>query len=115
MKKNKPVKDSIAYFLPGIALISISLGSIFSIDLVRYGYFILITVFLVVLHYFNSSLTAHYKNKKMKKAEIFSGFIGVALIGLFFGMQSPQLPFKTYILIFGVVLLFIVLIKLKKG
>ena len=103
-KKNKLVKGFIGYFLPGIAVIALSLGSIFSIDLVRYGYFILIAVFLVVLHYFNTSLLAHYKNKKMKKVGIFSGFLGVTLISLFFGMQSPQLPFKIYILGIGVIL-----------
>ncbi|MCH7568586.1 MAG: hypothetical protein IIA87_04150 [Nanoarchaeota archaeon] len=106
--KNKTSAISIVgYFLPGILLIALSLGAMFSIDLVRYSYFILIAVFLVALYYFNSSLTAHYKNAKMKTREVYAGFIGIFLLAGFFGMQSPQIPFKIYILGIGIVLIIV--------
>ena len=113
-KNRKSVNGAFNYFLPAIFLISLSLGSIFSINLVKYGFFIMLAMVLVVIYYLNETLTNYYKNKKMNKTTISVGFIALILVSGFFGMQSPQLPFKIYILGIGVVLILIGIIKRKK-
>lgn len=114
-KKNKKlVIRGLNYILPAIFLISLALGSIFSINLVKYGFFIMLAMVLVVIYYLNESLTNYYKNKKMGKFTLYAGFIALIFVSGFFGMQSPQLPFKIYILIIGLVLILVGIIKRKK-
>ncbi|MCH7568611.1 MAG: hypothetical protein IIA87_04275 [Nanoarchaeota archaeon] len=112
-KNKKSIVKSLNYILPAIFLISLSLGSIFSINLVKYGFFIMLAMVLVVIYYLNESLTNYYKNKNMSKFTLYIGFVALILVSGFFGMQSPQLPFKIYILIIGIVLIFIGIIKVK--
>ena len=112
--RNKKFKGDFNYFLPAIFLISLALGSIFSINLVKYGFFIMLAMVLVVIYYLNESLASYYKNKKMNKITISFGFVALILVSGFFGMQSPQLPFKIYIVIIGIVFLLVGLWKIKK-
>jgi len=114
-KNEKPIRKASNYFLPGIVLTTLALGSMFSINLVRYGLFIMFAMVLVVIYYLNGSLTDYYKNKKMSKFTTYTGFIALILVSGFFGMQSPQLPFKIYILIIGIILILVGLVKNKKG
>ena len=114
MKKKNRTEKAINFILPAIFLISLSLGSIFSINLVKYGFFIMLAMVLVVIYYLNESLANYYKNKKMNKITISFGFVALILVSGFFGMQSPQLPFKIYIVIIGIVFLLVGLWKIKK-
>lgn len=113
MKTKKLSEGFVGYFLPGIFLVTLSIGAMFSVDLVRYGFFIMLVSVVIVLYYLNSSLMAHYKNTKMKKIEIYAGFVGIILLGFFLGMQSPQLPLKILVLVIGVILVIWGFVKRK--
>ena len=103
-------KDIIA---SGLFFIALIIGSMFSLDLVRYGYFIIIAFSLLIFYFFNNTLEENIKRKKTSKFTITSGFIGVFLIFLFFGIQSPQIPFKNYLLVIGIAIVVYGMFNLK--
>ena len=81
----------------GLVLAVLALGSMFSIDLVGYAYYVLIAATIILVNYVSDSIVH-------KKVRHLWGFIGMLLLVLFFGIQTPQAPFKIYILILGVIL-----------
>ena len=88
----------------GTMLIALSLGSIFSLDLVAYSYFILAATTIVVISYVNGSIVSRYRKLEPSiTTHIFGGVGGLLILG-FLGMQSPQIPFKPYILALGIIL-----------
>lgn len=87
----------------GRALILFSLGSMFSMELVRYGYFILIVSAFILYYYVKKNFMNSLKNLKTEYKINVIGLIGLSLLFLFFGIQSPQMLFKKYILVLGIV------------
>jgi len=86
----------------GLFLIIFIIGSMFSRHFIRYGYFIILAFALLMFHFYLSVLRSNLKKKRFGKYIGIVGFIGVALIFLFFGIQSPQVPFRNYFLAFGI-------------
>ena len=89
----------------GSFLIIFILGSMFSRHILRYGYFMILAFALLMFHFYLSVLRNNLKGKTFGKYMGIVGFVGVALIFLFFGMQSPQVPFRNYFLAFGLIII----------
>ncbi|MAG48036.1 hypothetical protein CL617_05500 [archaeon] len=85
-------------------LIILVLGSMFSIELVKYGYFILLGAMLLIFHALNVVLFNWYKNSKTNFRTIFYGIFGFELLIFFIGIQTPQVPLKIYILIAAILI-----------
>ena len=115
MKKiNKNLKEkNIDRMLSGIFLVTFALGSIFSIELVRYSFWILIAFTFILFFYFNEVWRNWFLGRKAGKRTQLFGFIGILLMTLFFGIQITQLPFKTLFLLGGIVLFLWSLINLR--
>jgi hypothetical protein len=104
-KKIKKISNnSLSYALFGKILVYLMIGSIFSIQFVRFGYYILLISTIFLVHYLNKAFFAWKNNKKLSFGTHVFGFFGVLLLVTFFGVQSPQIPFKIYILILGILL-----------
>ena len=98
----------------GLFFIALIIGSMFSLDLVRYGYFMIIAFSLLLLYFFNNTLKENIERKQFGKFTLVIGFVGVFLVFLFFGIQSPQIPFKNYLLAFGIIIVVYGLVGLRK-
>ena len=85
------------YILFGVTLLGVALGSMFSIELVKYGYWILLLSCLLLVNYVFDSPKI-LMGGKMKARSFWIGFVGIGLLVLFLGIQSPQVPFKIWIL-----------------
>lgn len=95
---------NLGYFIFGETLIAISLGSMNSLNLVRYGFFIFIAATLLAVTYINSTLIRLKRKEDIPPFTLVIGYLGGFLLVFFFGIQSPQLPFKSIILITGLLL-----------
>ena len=104
-KKEKKTRLDWEYITFGMILIAIALGSMFSIELVRYGYWILIVSSLLLVHYVMNGLRLLNGKGKLRRKSYFFGFLGLVLLILFLGIQSPQIPFKIWILGIGLIFL----------
>ena len=115
MKKDKRSKEekAMSYFLPGLILVALALGSLFWISLLRFSFWIMLAVVAVLVYYLNESIMSYYRKKELSPFNIRAGFVALFLIVGFFGMQSPQLPFKPWFLGLGVILFLIGFFKLK--
>ena len=114
-KKSNKIGKAFQNGLLGLAIISLALGSMFWITLVRYSLFIFLIGTLGTVLYLMESLTSHYGNKKLSKLNIAFGFIGIIFLMLSLGMQFSQLPFKNFILLIGIILLAFGLSKFYKN
>jgi hypothetical protein len=92
--------------LLGESLIAISLGGLYWIKLVRYGFFIYIAATILASYYIISTLFLWHRNETVKYQTLLLGYLGGFLLLFFFGIQSPQLPLKKYILLAGLLLVF---------
>ncbi len=90
--------------ITGKLVVFLSIGSIFSLKLVKYGYFILLISVLLVSSYAGKIWMSGIKGIREEYSKHVFGALGVFLFILFVGIQSPQLPIKVYILIFGILL-----------
>jgi len=83
----------------GLFLFFLSLGSMFSIELVRYGYYLLLIVAVVLIgsmsHEFKKPLTG-------PTLVLWAGVLGLML---FVGIQTPQLPLKGAVIIISVLII----------
>jgi hypothetical protein len=102
---DKISSKSLSYLIFSKFLIILVIGSYFSIELVKYGYFILLIGVLVVFHSALSSFLDYKEHIFAKYYKRLINFVGVALLVLFFGVQSPQIPFKIFFLIIGLLLM----------
>ena len=98
----------------GKILVILSLGSMFSRQLIPYGYWILIAATLITINFLSGYIPIFFKKKPMKKRTMLYAYIGGYLLLLFFGMQTTQLPFKPYIILIGVLLTIPALIEFFK-
>jgi hypothetical protein len=97
--------SSLSYLVFSKFLIILVIGSYFSIELVKYGYFILLVGVLVVFHSALSGFLDYKEHIFTKYYKRLINFIGVALLVLYFGIQSPQIPFKIVFLVIGLLLM----------
>jgi bacteriorhodopsin len=88
------------YALFGASIIAFSIGAMFSIDLVKYGYYLLIGATFAIVHYVSIALFKNKVNRLTKSV----GVMGVLALVLFFGIQTPQIPLKQYLWIVGTAL-----------
>lgn len=76
------------YILFGFVLIALALGATFSIQLVRFGYWILILSVILLFQ-----CIFHGLNITHNISRFIFGSIGMLLLILFFGIQNPQNSF----------------------
>jgi len=91
-----------------------ALGSIFSIQLVQYGYFFLLISMVILTNYCSRIFTFWMQGKKVYYRHHFFGLLGLFLLVLFTGIQTPQLPFKKYVFLLGLLFLIPAIIDLFK-
>ena len=109
----KKKNNYLSWVSPGVFLVGLGLGTLFSIELIKYGFFILIATTLISLFYFNNTLMHFSKNEKIGKSGFYLGFLAIFFVSLFFGMQS-RVPFGVWALGIGIVFIVVGLIKLKE-
>lgn len=105
IKKRQVKESNVQWAFIGKALIVLSVGAMFSIELVRYGYFLLIAATFMIFSYLNNAYMSWYRKVKVTQGNRLLIYAGGFLLLLFFGIQTPQLPFKQYIWIIGILLL----------
>lgn len=103
-KETKRGRGDLEYVTFGIVLIAVALGSMFSIELVRYSYWIFILSTLLLVHYVMNGIRLLQGSRLRGKSYAF-GFGGISLLLLFLGIQSPQIPFKIWIFSAGMLIL----------
>jgi len=110
--KSKPPNNSnpIQSILFGIILISLSLGTIFWITLIRYTFMIFIIGSFSAVYYILESIPSKNKPTKLTK---YIGITSAILLALSLGIQTTGLPFEKYIFSLGVIFLAYGLIKQK--
>jgi len=111
LKQNK--EKILGNIILSMSIIVLTLGSMFWIFLIKYGFFIFLGAAITAILYISESLP-YNSNKKMKKSTRVLGIIGLILLMLTLGIQSPQLPFKKYVLLLGIVLSGYFLFKLLR-
>ena len=94
------------WFVLGLSLAALSAGALYSLKFVRLGvgFIAMIVAIMLSTYYINTSFLALKRKEILGSATLFLGFIGGLLLLLFFGIQSPQLPLKKYLLIAGIIL-----------
>lgn len=87
--------------LLGVGLISLSLGSMFALDLVRWSFILLMATSLTVI--VTGTRIADYwrHQKQVGTSLLIHGGVANILMLLLLGVQSPQLIFRPYILGIG--------------
>jgi Na+/proline symporter len=103
-KIRKISERNMGFAVLGESLIAISFGGLYWIQLVRYGFFIYIAATLLATYYIISTFLHWHRNEALNYQTILLGYLGGFLLLFFFGIQSPQLPLKKYILIAGLLL-----------
>ena len=91
--------------LTGKLLLIFFLGTQFSPVLMKYRYGLLVAgIFIMVSSFIEYSVYWHHR-KSLSFAVLVWGTIGVYLLVLYFGIQSPQIPYKLVLLPLSVLLL----------
>lgn len=93
---------SMKWIVFGKLLGILALGAYFSRNLVTYGYQILLVGALITAHYLWRGFQTAIKKKAAGWGDMMYGYIGGALILLFLGIQSPQLPYAIWLFWIGV-------------
>ncbi|MAF36826.1 hypothetical protein CL622_06945 [archaeon] len=88
----------------GELLILLSLGSIFSRQIVQYTLYLFLLASILLLFYVTSTLKTYYLKTKTPEYAYLIGGIGLGLQFLLIGAQLPQLFFKYYVLVIGILL-----------
>lgn len=94
---------NVRHALMGQALFFLALGSIFSLKLVRYGYFIFLAATLLAVVQINGSFSRWHAKVTSSYGQEVLGVVSALLLMLFLGIQSPQIPFKPYLLALGLI------------
>ncbi len=105
---------NLAWALIGKFLFFFALGSIYSITLIKYGYYLLVGTVFLLINYLINDFQYWLKKRKSGWLNRGMGFLGLILLALIFGMHSSQLPFKYYILSFGVIMVLPAIYNLVK-
>lgn len=99
----------------GLILVATSIGAMYHVRLVIYGYFILLAGLLVSINYVYHSFMASREKELVGLKTNSVGLAGVLMLVLFFGIQSSHIPFKKYILMAGVVLILPAFMNILEG
>jgi hypothetical protein len=81
------------------------LGSIYSANASPFSYFILAAALITIVYFIDYWLEAHKCGSVPPKAANAIGFIGMVLLLFYFGVLSPLIPVKEFLLGLGVALL----------
>ncbi len=94
--------NALSFSLLGKTLIAISLGAIFSRQLVQYSYYLLLIISILLIYYLNASWIQWKKNARITFTTLIWGSLSIGLLAFLIGIQSPQLPAKEYVLAIGI-------------
>ncbi len=75
----------------------VMLGSLFSLELVTIGYFLLLVGVALLFVYFYNAYPSYVAKKRMTYESQLWGVSSLFLLGLYLGIQSPHIPFQWYI------------------
>jgi hypothetical protein len=91
----------------GQSLIALSTGAIYFRVLINSGAWFAIFIISILLstYYINTTFLIFQRGDKIKPRTKLFGFVGGFLLLMLFGIQSPQLPLKRYILLAGLILI----------
>jgi len=98
----------------GKILIALSLGSMFALNLVRFGQHILLISVILIVGFMIDSYMSFFKKKKISYIDIIIAYVGMILLVLFVGMQF-SFSFDVYALILGVALLIPGLLEIMRN
>ena len=96
-------KMGMAFF--GLILASASIGAMYHVRLVIFGYFILLAGLLLTINHVYAVMASSYEKEGIERSIKIAGIAGVVLLALFFGVQSSHLPAKEYVLVGGIALI----------
>lgn len=103
--KQRFSESDLGSIIIGLSLITFSPGGIYSIKLVKYGYFILTGGTFILISSTRNFFNCWFSGKEIKGRTAYLGLAASFLIALFFGIQSPHVPYKHYILLIGIILI----------
>ncbi|MBS3059948.1 MAG: hypothetical protein J4432_00355 [DPANN group archaeon] len=95
-------RESYRLLISGKFIAVFAIGAMLSRQLFLYAYFIMMASVLLVLAYTQISLVHWHGNQKTPYKTHVIGSLGAMLLVLFFGIQSPQMPYPIYVLLLGV-------------
>ena len=99
----------------GKAIALLALGAIFSTQLAEYGYLIIVIAAIFSLMYINRNFISWHRKEKINYSRHSLGWTGVALLLVYLGIQTPQMPFKIYFLVIGILLTIPSLVNIFKN
>ena len=108
-------RSNVSRALFGEMIAAFSLGAIYSIQLVLFGYYILVVSSLIIANFLKTNFMSWHKNTRVSYKTQVIGFSGGILLLLFLGIQSPQVPFTEYLFVIGVIFIIPALIDLLRG
>ena len=111
----KITESNVSKALFGEMIVAFSIGAIYSIKLVMYGYYILVISSLIIVNFLKTNYMSWHKNTGVSFTTQIVGFSGGILLLLFLGIQSPQVPFTKYLLVLGVIFILPALKDLLRG
>ena len=88
----------------GKILFAFAIGSLFSGELVRYSLGILLVGVILLIYYTTLVWNMWFVKKKIGLKEHIFGWIAMALVVLFFGIQTPQLKYNLVLLVVAIAL-----------
>ena len=97
-------RRNLNFIILGKILAVFALGGLFSRHLIAYGLYLLLGSFILLFSFFSTFGLNWYHKEKVTMATFFTGFLGLFIFSLFVGMQASSVPFREYILIFGIIL-----------
>lgn len=114
---DKISEKNFGLFILGQSIIALSFGALYSLQFVRSGgsFAVFITATLLSSFYITTSILHFQRGRQIVPKKLAIGFAGGFLLLLFFGIQSPHLPLKKYILIAGLILVIPALMDLAQG
>ncbi len=104
--------DWLRIALLGKMIAVFGLGAVFSRQLISAGFgpfglgYMLIAIAVVVLvSTLNTNFLSWKRNKKVSVWHYYGVYTGLSLLVLFFGMQSPHVPYKEGVVVIGLVMM----------
>ena len=112
-KLKKLSKPIISLAFSGFSLIVLSLGSIFSKKILPYN-IIIFAIGVLISWNFMMNMYIQYVKDKITVGNVYGTCIGIHFLVLLLGVQSPQIPYKNYLLVLGILMMVPASLKILK-
>lgn len=98
-------EKNLKLYIIGTFLLCFALGGLLSVQLMKYAYLMLGLSIIILVNTSYSNMLDWYKKKKLEYIPTTIGTLGVLVLLMFFGIQTPGTPFKEVILGIGLLLM----------